>query len=34
MRQKLAMGRFPRYGDWTTPGCEAKRSSLLTAEGG
>jgi hypothetical protein len=24
----------PRPGNWTTPGCGAKRSSLLTAEGG
>jgi hypothetical protein len=33
-RQKLAMERFPRPGNWTAPGCGAKRSSLLTAEGG
>jgi hypothetical protein len=34
-RQKLATERFPpRLENWTTPGCGAKRSSLLTAGGG
>jgi hypothetical protein len=27
-------GEAPRPGNWTTPGCEAKRSSLLPTEGG
>jgi hypothetical protein len=32
-RQKLATERFPQPGNWTSPGCGAKRASPLTTEG-
>jgi hypothetical protein len=34
MRRKPVTERFPRPGNWTAPGCGAKRASPLTAEEG